>query len=120
VDKIRLGNAIKEGKGHRGWFAGYFIENNDLLKTNDVEINYDRLKKGDRKAVAKANKTATTIDVLISGKIKFTFPESGKEVLIENEGDYVCWGPGISHTWESVEDSLSIVVRWPSIPGDQI
>jgi quercetin dioxygenase-like cupin family protein len=34
-------------------------------------------------------------------------------------GDYIWFDAGVAHVWEALEDSVSVVIRWPSIPGDQ-
>ena len=33
------------------------------------------------------------------------------EVLLERQGDYLVWGPGIDHTWRTDEDSTVLTVR---------
>lgn len=117
--RIRLGNAIAEGKDHKDWFTGYFVENNSPLKTNDLEIKWSRHKKGEKKDHPGINATAKTIDILISGKLRFIFPDLRKEVILEKESDYIWFDAGVAHIWEALENSVSVVVRWPSIPGDQ-
>jgi quercetin dioxygenase-like cupin family protein len=42
------------------------------------------------------------------------FPD--EEVALEKEGDFVLFGPGIAHSFRSVEESLVLTVRWPSNP----
>jgi quercetin dioxygenase-like cupin family protein len=34
--------------------------------------------------------------------------------VLEQEGDYAMWGPGIGHSWHAEEDTVVITVRWPS------
>jgi quercetin dioxygenase-like cupin family protein len=36
-------------------------------------------------------------------------------VMLEKPGDYVMWGPGVSHTYRAEEDSVVITVSWPSL-----
>ena len=34
---------------------------------------------------------------------------------LTREGDYAVWGPAIDHTWEALDDSVVVSVRWPSV-----
>lgn len=36
--------------------------------------------------------------------------------MLEKEGDFVLFGPGNAHSFRSQEESLVLIVRWPSIP----
>jgi quercetin dioxygenase-like cupin family protein len=38
-------------------------------------------------------------------------------VLLERQGDYVVWGPGVDHSWRAEEESVVLTVRWPSVAG---
>ncbi len=75
--------------------------------------------KGDKKDLAKTNKTAKTVFMLMYGKFRFSFPDLQKNVLLQNEADYLFFENGIAHSWEALEDSLAITIRWPSLIGDQ-
>ena len=41
-----------------------------------------------------------------------------RTVLLEREGDYALWPPGVAHDWLAEEASVVVTVRWPSLPGD--
>jgi quercetin dioxygenase-like cupin family protein len=41
------------------------------------------------------------------------FPD--REVVLAREGDFVLFGPGVPHSFRSVEESLVLTVRWPSV-----
>jgi quercetin dioxygenase-like cupin family protein len=56
-----------------------------------------------------------TLNVLIRGKFVLCFPD--REVSLEREGDFVLFGPGVAHSFRSVEESLVLTIRWPSRPA---
>lgn len=35
--------------------------------------------------------------------------------ILERQGDYVVWGPGIDHSWQAEADSVVVAIRWPSL-----
>jgi hypothetical protein len=39
-----------------------------------------------------------------------------EESPLQREGDFAVFGPGVSHSYRSVEESLVHTVRWPSLP----
>lgn len=120
MDNISSGNLnTKESKLNKGWFIGHFIENNEFFKTQDFEVAWKVHKKGDKNESIAKNKIAKTLSVLIKGKCLWTFPEKNNQIILENEGDYIFWDSGIAHSWEILEDSTILTIRWPSINGDQ-
>lgn len=52
--------------------------------------------------------------MLISGRFRVELP--GQDVLLARQGDYVVFH-GMGHSWEAVEESVVLSIRWPSIPG---
>ena len=116
MENIVQGNANDIRKS--SWFLGHFMD--PPLKDNDVEIKWAHHSKGEKKQKPGTNLKAKTISILAKGKFLVSFPEENREVLLEKEGDFVLVSPKIKHTWEALEDTLLISVRWPSIPGDQI
>jgi hypothetical protein len=58
------------------------------------------------------------MSLLIRGRDEIVFPD--KRVLLEREGDYTIWGPGVPHKWHVLEESLVITIRWPSVPDDVV
>jgi hypothetical protein len=117
---VSTGNAVKDG--HRGWFVGQFIPAScGLAHQRAVEIKWGQHLNGEqRKAFAQSAK-ATTIAILIYGSLvtRLKLPDGIHEITLTSPGDYVAFGPGIDHTWESVEDCLVITVRFPSSNGQQ-
>lgn len=52
--------------------------------------------------------------ILVSGRFYVNLTVG--KVLLERQGDYAVWGPGIDHSWKAEDDSVVITVRWPSLP----
>src|SRR4051794_15873196 len=115
--EIESGNARKEGSARAGWFLGHFIETDHPLRsTADVEVKWGTHAAGESRNEWASNATATTISVLIRGRFRLRFPD--REILLEAEGDYALWAPGVPHTWSAEEETVILTVRWPSMPGD--
>lgn len=104
----------------RGWFLGYFMDQDSEFYSKDFEVKWGKHEQGYKKKGVGKNRTAKSISILVKGKVKIAFPEQNKETLLENEGDYVYFSPGIGHTFEALEQSITITFRWPSIKDDQI
>ncbi len=113
MNKIITGNAAIDGQNTRSWIVGYFMPDDDIRKTNDVEIKWVVLKKGDSRQEWVHAEHRTTIVILVSGKHTVDFKDT--KATLNTSGDYVMWGHGTSHRWCSDEDSVIITVRWPSI-----
>lgn len=69
---------------------------------------------------SKANIKAKSLAILIKGKLRISFPDENKIVILEKIGDYVIWNHGVFHTVEILENTTTITVRWPSVPNDSI
>jgi len=121
MEKIKSGNfndIVKNRKGNP-WVIGHFIEEDSLLKSSDIEIKWAFHHKGDSKSKIVSNIHAKTLCFLIRGRVSLIFPDCNQNVSLKKEGDFRVWDGGVNHTWEVLEDSLIITVRWPSIPNDQ-
>ena len=116
---IELGNVHNKQNGALGWIFGHFIDPQSPFHTEAFEMKWKMQPKGKSKGEAKANKIAKSVSILRSGRFKIDFPDLGKSVVLEKEGDYAYFAPGVRHTWEALEDSHMMTIRWPSIPGDQ-
>lgn len=113
------GNASDGNLVHNGWFVGNFLPNElGLRSTGDVEIKWGVHEPGEGQDEWTVNKTATTVSILVRGKDTIIFPDG--DVLLEQEGDYAIWAPGVPHKWRAVEHSVVISVRWPSSAHDAI
>jgi hypothetical protein len=110
-----LGNATIDGAAFRGWLIGHFVPLElGLRSTRDVEIKWQRHACGDSRAEWGVSDSATTLSVLVQGRIRLLFAD-GREVELRAQGDYALWAPGISHRWRiEEEDTLVLTVRWPS------
>jgi hypothetical protein len=108
------GNANDDATDHRGWLVGHFMSDGDLRQTKDVEIKWGIHPAGDNREAWQGEEYRTTVLVLISGRFRIRLSE-GEQVL-ERQGDYVMWGPGIGHSWHAEHDSVVVTVRWPSAP----
>jgi len=70
-----------------------------------------------------ADQVARSMSVLIRGRFRLTFRRGNvtEEILLEKEGDYAVWLPGVEHTWiAEAEETVILTVRWPSLPYQQI
>lgn len=115
--QIVKGNFNKESPSHRGWIMGHFMEEGSPFKTGNVEIKWSTHKAGEHKEVVAQNNSAMSLGILVRGCFTFNFPDH--KVTLKNEGDYVFYPAGTSHSWIVDQDCLMIAVRWPSFPNDQ-
>lgn len=109
------GNAAAASQDTRGWFLGHFMPGADnLLRSSDLELKWYTHAKGETRADWAPATPVRTLNILIRGRFALVFPD--QEVLLEKEGDFVVFGPGVPHSFRSVEESLVLTVRWPSGP----
>jgi hypothetical protein len=110
-----FGNAADASKDTRGWFLGHFMPGEESpLRTAELEIKWYTHQKGEtRDQWAPAN-SVRTLNILIRGHFVLLFPD--QNVALQQEGDFVLFGPGMPHSFHSVEESLVLTVRWPSLP----
>jgi diadenosine tetraphosphate (Ap4A) HIT family hydrolase len=108
------GNAVEASRNTRGWFLGHFMPADHPLRSEDVEIKWYTHAKGETREQWAPPNAVRTLNVLIRGKFVLLFPD--REVTLGKEGDFVLFGPGIAHSFRSVEESLVLTVRWPSRP----
>lgn len=113
---VGFGSASEDGHRHKGWWVGHFASGN-AQRTSDVETKWITHAAGAKHDGWSTNEVATSMAVLISGKHRMEF--LGSHVVLENQGDYVIWGPGVEHSWTALEKSTIMCVRWPSLSGDQ-
>ncbi|KAJ8908737.1 hypothetical protein NDN08_005442 [Rhodosorus marinus] len=117
VNGLQYGNAALEGKERGGWFAGHFVNAENLLKTDRVEVKWAELTIGTNDKHATLNIKSDTLCILISGTFLVDFGK--QKVLLERRGDYVFWIPEVAHAWSAVSDAVILTIRWPSLPHDQ-
>ncbi len=115
---VLSGNA-GDAPDHHGWFVGHFIPGpTDPRSTGDLEVKWSVYAGGETRAAWGANREATTLAVLVRGRFRLRFPDG--EVLLEREGDYALWEPGVPHHWQAEGPTIVLSIRWPSLPGDSI
>lgn len=123
VKKIIVsGNAssVMPRGGDRGWFVGHFIAPDCGPRcTGDVEVKWGEHVAGEERASTCVNQRATTLTLLHKGSFGVEFLEEGLFITLEQSGDYVVFGPGVSHTWKALADSTVLTVRWPSVDSNQ-
>ena len=77
-----------------------------------VEIKWGVHPSGDERADWQGDESRTTVLLLVKGRFRISL--SVDSFVLEQEGDYAMWGPGIGHSWHAEEDTVVITVRWPS------
>jgi hypothetical protein len=109
-------NANDDRDTDRGWLLGHFMKPGESVRSTEaLEVKWGIHPAGDKRAGWTTGEDRTTMVVLVSGRFRVDL--SVGEVLMERQGDYGVWGPGIEHSWEALEDSVVLTVRWPSIAG---
>ena len=113
-----VGNAPVDGALNAGWLLGHFHPPGDPRHSDEVEIKWGVHPKGERRAEWVRGEERTAVAVLISGRFRLRFPD--REALLAEPGDYVVWGKGVDHSWVAEEESVVLIVRWPSVPGYKV
>ena len=93
----------------KGWFIGNFEPS--LLKTNDVEVAVKSYKKCDKES-KHFHKIATEFTVILSGKVRMFDKEFEKDSIIKIE-------PNEATAFECLEDSVTVVVKFPGANNDK-
>lgn len=91
---------------------GPHIDHKLPFHEKNFEVKWAKLKPGERREKTAASKS-NTLSILIYGKHKVIFPDKNESLILQKEGDYVFFGPGVNHTWENLEESLVLAIRWP-------
>lgn len=110
---IKSGNA-EQDRDHRQWLIGEFRPEPDLC-FKEVEVKWGSYKKGEKRLGSTTDK-GYTLSILISGRFaSIIADDEGNELErleFSKQGDYKLLGPGGMHTWEALEDSIVLTVRW--------
>ena len=128
--QVSIGNAVKDGLNFGGWFVGDLktwleaaeqtdkAENYGLRETGAVEIKWGVHPKGTLRPGGWAMPSSfVTMSVLLRGAFDLHFRPQGKDIpgqrcQLRAEGDYAIWGKDCEHTWEAIEDTVILTVRW--------
>jgi hypothetical protein len=114
ADNWYRGNAHDEVGTNRGWLLGYFVNPDDSVRsTTAVEVKWGVHHAGQQRPEWTVDEQRTTLIILVSGRFRVDL--SIATVLLERQGDYAVWGPGINHSWGAESDSVVVTVRWPSL-----
>lgn len=120
---ILRGNAAEDGSERGGWFVGHFMPSDrPLISREDAEVKWYRHPAGDRNPGGwTANRTATTLSLLVEGEfvLRFRTSDGEREERLSRPGDYCLWAPGVEHDWEAETDAVMLTVRFPSVARDQ-
>jgi hypothetical protein len=108
------GNVAGTSKDTRGWFLGHFMPGDDNpLRTSALELKWYTHAKGETRGEWAPGNPVQTLNILVHGHFVLLFPD--REIALEKEGDFVLFGPGVAHSFRSVQESLVLTVRWPSL-----
>jgi hypothetical protein len=110
---IYSGYADADAPAHRGWLLGDFMPPGDPRQTGDVEIKLGPSPW--RHSGTVGHRRVTDCGYLPDGG-RFGIDLPDRSVVLDRPGAYAVFG-GVGHSWEAEEDSLTIAVRWPSVPG---
>ena len=93
----------------KGWFVGDFDQS--LLRTKGFEVAVKEYQKGEKED-KHVHKIAKEITVVVRGKVKMCdrILEQGQMILME---------PGVATDFEALEDTITFVVKTPSVIGDK-
>lgn len=118
MKKIITGNLDQQIDSHpetKGWFLGGFMDKYPEFLSDSVELKWARHKKNDIKPGLPATSSTKSFVILISGKFFIRYPELNQEVTLAQLGDFVFYDANqTSHEAKALEDSLLLVVRYPS------
>lgn len=92
-----------------GWFVGDFTPT--VLRTGDCEVAVKAYAAGAREA-AHHHKVAEELTVVVSGRARMN------DRIVE-PGTIVHLKPGESTDFEALEETLTVVVKRPSVQGDK-
>lgn len=93
----------------KGWFIGDFTPS--VLRTRDFEVGLKEYKSGDVEP-SHLHKAATEITLICSGMVMFND-------FVYTKGSIVVVEPGEVVQFKALEDSLTVVVKCPSVLSDK-
>lgn len=113
ADNWYTGNAGTDATDHRGWLLGHFVPDGPR-RTEALEVKWGTHHAGQQRPEWATDEDRSTLVLLVSGRFRVEL--STGTVVLQRQGDYLMWGPGIDHSWHAEQDSIVITVRWPSLP----
>lgn len=122
MNKLITGNLGEQVAKHpetKGWFLGSFMEKHSDFYSEDLELKWIRHEKGFHKPGFSSEHSIKTLTVLISGKYRVVFHDFHQEVVLEKLGDFLYYDSSqTTHDADALEDTLLLVIRWPSLKKD--
>jgi mannose-6-phosphate isomerase-like protein (cupin superfamily) len=95
---------------YRDWFVGDFEPT--LHRTKDFEVGIKRYKAGET-ALPHYHVAVTEFTIIVEGSVRVNGEIYKKDEIVRIE-------PGEAAMFESLSDSTTVVVKFPSIPSDKI
>lgn len=111
--KTVIFDKIDNYKNYRNWIIGNFEPS--LLKTEDFEIAVFNIKKGE-KSDRHYHSKSVELNIIISGECLVNC--SGIKHKLK-AGDIFCFPPKVKSDVHYTSDTVLIVIKTPSIPGDK-
>src|SRR5215204_2141271 len=103
------------GRGRRGLMRQSACSGLTRGRCNSaVEVKWGIHPAGDNREAWQTGEQRTTALLLVKGRFRIEL--STGSFVLEREGDYAVWGPGINHSRYAEADSVVITARWPSLP----
>jgi len=99
----------KLGKFSAGWFVGDFEKAIYRTKNTDVAVKYDA---AGTRTTAHVHRVSAEVTVVVKGRIQINGREFGK-------GDVILVSPGEAAEYVSLEDSITVIIKVPSLPHDK-
>ena len=93
----------------KGWLVGDFKPS--IINSKDIEVGLKYYKKGD-KETSHVHKMITEYTIVVSGKIRMNNKVYSEKEIVEIL-------PNTLTDFESLEDSITLVIKSPSIPSDK-
>ncbi|GAA3628706.1 hypothetical protein GCM10022223_52710 [Kineosporia mesophila] len=107
------GNATDD-RDQKGWLIGFFATGDQGVNySEDVEIKWSDHRAGDVQTDWEKSQ-GTSVGILISGRMRIHFNDGTAD--LDEQGDYVRFGPGVDHRFSTPTGGRLITVRWPSRP----
>lgn len=93
----------------KGWFVGQFSPT--VLASPACEVAIKNYLAGEREDLHH-HKVATEVTAIVSGRVRMFGQEWGSGAILTVE-------PGEATCFEALEDSVTVVVKLPSVSGDK-
>ena len=101
----------------KGWLCGQFFPDNDIRKTDNLEVKFNYLEPGFTMA-EHFHPLGDELFIVLKGKIKMKF-DGIEQILVA--GDYVFQKPNTKDALlEVFEPSECLTVRSPSVPNNKV